>query len=171
MKNVDSKNIKLLKEIVHRVPLFSTLSEAESELLIKDEANFVVAEADEFIIHEGETGVHFYVLLSGLLKVTKGTNKADELSVIHPGEFVGEVGFMTNQARTANVVAVEKSILLRLEQASLSRFPTNIRDQFKDKIIEGLIDRVNHLNDELVELKHINQQNTDNGFYIQLDDN
>ncbi len=136
-------------EILARVPIFKSLTAQERNCLIVDEVEFFQAEAGEHIIQQGDTDHYFYILLSGHLAVTKNANQAP-IATIEPGDFVGEIGFITNQPRTANVAAIEDSMLIRVDQTVMKILPIRVREQIKDKMINGLVERMNHLNDEVI---------------------
>jgi sigma-B regulation protein RsbU (phosphoserine phosphatase) len=62
--------------------------------------------AGDFLFREGQPGEHLYVVREGELEVVLAPGSADEmlLKVIHPGEYVGEMGLILKDGkRTASV--------------------------------------------------------------------
>jgi CRP-like cAMP-binding protein len=70
----------------------------------------------DVIVREGELGVAFYVVSSGVVEVVKslGTPNEHVLATLKPGDFFGEMALFDNQVRSASVRAVEDTELLVL---------------------------------------------------------
>jgi putative oxidoreductase len=70
------------------------------------------------IVKQGELPTHFYVVISGKLKVYRETLDGirTDLSVLGPGAYFGEVALVTGTPRTASVEAVEESSLLKISK-------------------------------------------------------
>lgn len=59
---------------------------------------------DETIIREGESGVAFYIVLSGSARVEQ---RGERIGQLAPGDFFGELALIEEHARTATVIANE----------------------------------------------------------------
>ncbi len=70
------------------------------------------------IVKQGELPKHFYVVISGKLKVYRETLEGirTDLTVLGPGAYFGEVAIVTGKPRTASVEAVEESRLLAISK-------------------------------------------------------
>ena len=68
------------------------------------------------IVKQGELPKHFYVVLSGKLKVYRETLDGirTDLTVLGPGAYFGEVAIVTGKPRSASVEAVEESTVLAI---------------------------------------------------------
>jgi SulP family sulfate permease len=77
----------------------------------------------EVLLHQGDTPDDVYVLESGRLRVELQTPEgtAMRLATIRAGVTVGEIGLYTGAARTADAVAEEPSVVLRLSRAAIER--------------------------------------------------
>ncbi len=157
MKQLKNLNSLKMMEIISRIPFFKVLTPEDRKQFIRKEICFFAFKKDEFIIQKGAEDNYFFILLSGSAKVYKGHQDVECLAHLSPGEFVGEVAFITNQVRTASVVALEECIMLRIDRGGLQRIPPAIRDKIKDRIISGLTQRVQRLNNEMLETRHENQ--------------
>jgi CRP-like cAMP-binding protein len=62
--------------------------------------------ADETILREGESGVAFYVMLSGSARVEQRGERIGQLAA---GDFFGELALIEEHARTATVTANEET--------------------------------------------------------------
>jgi len=95
-----------------KIPLFQGLT-SESH---KDLAKIVVEQnmkRGQFIFNEGDEGVGFYVVISGLVKIYKLSfdGKEQILHILGPGEPFAEVAVLTGMDYPANAMALEKSRL------------------------------------------------------------
>jgi putative oxidoreductase len=70
------------------------------------------------VVKQGDPPVHFYVVVSGKLKVYRETNDGirTDLTELGPGDYFGEVALVTGKPRTASVEAVEESNLLEISK-------------------------------------------------------
>lgn len=71
-------------------------------------------EAGELIIKEGDYGVSIYHVIEGKVEVfTKSEGKEISISILGPGEIIGEMSFLTGykSQRSASVKTVVKSVL------------------------------------------------------------
>ncbi|MBV6395284.1 MAG: hypothetical protein HFACDABA_00859 [Anaerolineales bacterium] len=106
--------------ILRRVPLFSELESLELMELEKklEEVNF---RAGETIFEHGERGHHFYIIESGRVSVQipvqkEGGNVDEaERAKLGSGEYFGEAALLMDTPRTATVVAIKPTKLLRLD--------------------------------------------------------
>lgn len=72
------------------------------------------------IFREGVPSQHLHFLVSGSLTVSIGTSDGSvSLGVIHPGAWLGEIGFVDEGAATATVAAGEPSLTLRISRDTL----------------------------------------------------
>lgn len=103
--------------------LFTTLSDDDVERLLKI-AEERHAERDEFILHQNEPGDALYVIISGRVKVVLYGEDGKEviLSTLRAGDFFGEMALIDGRPRSASVVAVEPTHLVRLRRAPFLAF-------------------------------------------------
>ena len=67
--------------------------------------------ADHVIARQGEIGTGFFVVVEGSVRVVRG---GQEVAVLGPGEFFGELSVLDGLPRVAQVVAVEPTRCLAL---------------------------------------------------------
>ena len=140
--------LKLI-EIANRITLFQDLSPHERGMIISMPDIIQVIPAGTKFICYGEYSENFFIILSGTANVYRGNKKIAQLA---GGDFVGEVGFICHETRTASVIANEQLITLRINFHNFSRLPSSLREPIKDKLIGGLVTRVERLNDKVAEL-------------------
>lgn len=151
MKRIDHIDKLKEMEILGRIPLFKGLSAQERSSLVTDELEFYIAEQGDYVIKQNENDHFFYILLSGKLEITKNANHS-VIAEVQPGDFVGEIAFITNQPRTAYVQAMEQSMVIRVDQTIMHHLPEKVREKIKDTMINGLVNLINHMNDEIIML-------------------
>jgi CRP-like cAMP-binding protein len=117
-------------ERLQRIPLFSSLAEAERARLAEwfddDEAP-----AGKHLVQEGSAGYAFFVLEQGQVTVTQG---GAEVARLGPGDVFGEMVFFGDQGRRNAEVVAETAVSL------LVMFGTRFRELQQDmpEIAEAL---------------------------------
>src|SRR5919106_159075 len=121
MKNSKAENIS---EILHlsKVPLFKSLPVEELPPLLEKYKTWD-APAGTLVLREGEAGDEFYVILHGQVEIVRALGSAEEsiLGLRKPGEFIGEIGLLSQGApRTATARVVEDARLLIITYADFN---------------------------------------------------
>jgi CRP-like cAMP-binding protein len=100
------------------VPLFAGLSKKQLSK-ISGLMTHVDLEAGTVLVHEGEIGREFVIVLDGEVEVSRN-GKA--IAVRRAGDYIGEIALLDNRPRTATVTAKTKvavEVLSRAEFSSL----------------------------------------------------
>ena len=73
------------------------------------------------IIEQHDTGKSVYIIANGSVKVytTLLSGEQVELAVLWPGDFFGEISFLTGKSRTATVETAEDSVILEVTEDQL----------------------------------------------------
>ena len=76
------------------------------------------------IIHQDDEGDAMYFIISGRLKVVSTIEDGKEalLDFLHDGDYFGELSLFDQESRSASVIAVEDSVLIRISRAELLGF-------------------------------------------------
>lgn len=102
----------LKRETMAKMRLFARLSQRELRRVL-EVAFLRVARPGEVVLSEQEHGDEFYIVLSGQLRVQSGDAP---LSIVGPGEHVGEMALIRNSPRSATVVSDDTSELLVIKR-------------------------------------------------------
>ncbi|MDP8959161.1 MAG: cyclic nucleotide-binding domain-containing protein [Actinomycetota bacterium] len=97
-------------ELLTGCPLFSRLKRRQLQALVSS-AKQREFESGAAIVKEGDSGLGFYLILSGRVEVRKGPRRLRELG---PGDFFGEMALLDGAPRSADVVAMEPTECLIL---------------------------------------------------------
>src|SRR5258706_6147991 len=108
-----------ITERLNSVSLFTPLSDEEIERLANASQSRVYAPG-EAIVRMGQEGNSMFVIIRGQVKVQipeKSYQKT--VNILHENDFFGEMSLLTGEPRTANVIAVEETEVLRIEKKAL----------------------------------------------------
>ncbi|MBJ6610349.1 MAG: Crp/Fnr family transcriptional regulator [Candidatus Thiothrix moscowensis] len=105
------------------IPLFQNLPAEQFEHLLKLTQE-IRHERNSVIINQGEYSNSLYIVLEGRLKVyvTDEEGRQTILSFLNKGDFFGELSLLDNEPRSASVMTVAKTRLLRLTQDAFHHF-------------------------------------------------
>lgn len=97
------------------MPLFSDLSPSEAAILSLFVTRAAVA-AGTVVVQQGGQDADFYLIEEGRAEVRLRDEAGREkiLATLGPGDYFGEIAFVTGGTRTADVVATTPMTLLRL---------------------------------------------------------
>jgi CRP-like cAMP-binding protein len=105
-------------DLLRQIPLFSALS--NSDLFhFADRLVVEVVPSDTVIVEEGLPGSALYIIQKGRVKVISHILSSGEeirLAELESGHYFGEMSLLTNEPRSATVIAMEETHLLRLEK-------------------------------------------------------
>jgi NTE family protein len=92
----------------------------DSRLLLRAELEPVDLPAGETLMHQGDAGDALYVCLAGRLRAfqTDAQGQTRRLRDMGRGEVIGELSLYTDEPRSASVVAVRDTALVRLQRAA-----------------------------------------------------
>jgi CRP-like cAMP-binding protein len=107
-------------ENLREIGLFGALSEEVLDHLAKA-LPIVVAQAGEVVFQEGAEGRDMFVVLAGEAEVLKRGKRGGEtrVAVLGPGDWFGEMSILDVQPRSATVVTLAPTRLLRISNEAL----------------------------------------------------
>lgn len=121
---------------------------------LRDWFERVEATGGEVVLAQGDPGDDFWILADG--RVSAVLERADgsslRLESLVPGQVIGELGFITDAPRSANIVADERSVLYRMNRASWSELSISRPDlaiALRDMLLRLSAERVQHLSTAL----------------------
>jgi CRP-like cAMP-binding protein len=136
-------------EALSKVSLFKDLTEAEYQHLA-EHLTYAPFAAGEIMTRQGAVAHFLYMIFKGDASVRVATEGRDEREVarIGPGDYVGEMGLLTGERRTATIVAISAVDCYRLDKSAFQDLMTS-----RPKLAEQIADVLAKRRTELVALR------------------
>ena len=114
------------------IPLFSHLSTEETKRLAAFATETSVAKGQR-LIKEGDYSTELIAIEEGTADVVRGGRK---IASVKEGELIGEVGLLTHERRSADVIATSPMLVIKLTHWELRRMSAETLDG-----IRGIIEQ------------------------------
>jgi hypothetical protein len=114
-------SLSVHKDILQKSPLFQGMSDYQMRktILISEMKEF---KERELLVEQGTFGRSMFVVLTGRVEVTRRTEgKIQHIAVLGPGQVFGEVGYINEIERTADVRALTHVEALRFDYRKLRK--------------------------------------------------
>ena len=151
---LDSKNRSLLHRI-NQVSFFDGFSHIEKGKLLEKIKMFKKYEKKGLtIFSEGAKGESMYVVLEGVIGITRLTFKHDKekrvtLAKLKKGSVFGEISLLTNQNRTTGAITDSSLVIVMvIDKKTLESFDLGIQKLFHTQMISTLIRRLDGMNEK-----------------------
>lgn len=136
--------------LTQRVDLFRGLR-AEDVAKIFSKGMTIRVDKGETVFYKGTIGSQMYVVLGGKLGVYDGTSMIATLTV---GDTFGEMALISEDVRSATVLAQEHSHLFVLNETTFHKLLTKrVAVQILLNVIKTISDRLRATNEKLTELQ------------------
>ena len=115
-------------EHLRKVPIFSDLSDSDLKK-ISEKMISRLYEKGKMILLEQRQGETFFIIISGVVKVTRLSDDGREviLAILGESDFFGEMSLLDGEGRSANIVANEQSEVVTLSRSDfldcLQKYP------------------------------------------------
>ncbi len=131
------------------IPLFAGFSQEEFDAFTRMMIIHTLSPG-EVVVRQDDKGKSVYIIASGSVKVytTLLSGEKVELATLWPGEFFGEISFLTGKPRTATVETAEDTVILEVTEDKLREIIAqrpNVRDvmqQYSEMRLKGTIEKV-----------------------------
>ncbi len=141
--------------VLQKVPIFGGLSLPEIQKIF-NLCQFKQVSPGSDLYRSGSPSTDLFILLEGSLGVR--TSAGVEISQIYPIGLVGEMGVLTREPRSADVVAIEDTIGFSIQQADLDDLfirHAEIGRKMLINVIQNLSRKLYNANVQLEQLKSI----------------
>lgn len=139
-------------QLMEDIPFFKNFTSKEMEYLAKLASNVLRYQVADVIIKEGDHDLSFYVLLRGVVCVTKGHPRETVIAKLRAGSVFGELAWIDKRPRITNVIADGDVVALKIDLTDVERFGPALQSKIKDQIISILITRLDQTNEQLASL-------------------
>ena len=151
---LDSKNRSLLHRI-NQVSFFDGFSHIEKGKLLEKVEMFKKYEKKGWtIFSEGDKGESMYVVLEGVIGITRLAFKRDKekrvtLAKLKKGSVFGEISLLSNQNRTTGATTDSSLVIVMvIDKKTLESFDLGIQKLFHTQMILTLIRRLDGMNEK-----------------------
>jgi len=151
---LDSKNRSLLHRI-NQVSFFDGFSHIEKGKLLEKIKMFKKYEKKGLtIFSEGAKGESMYVVLEGVIGITRLTFKHDKekrvtLAKLKKGSVFGEISLLSKQNRTTGAITDSSLVIVMvIDKKTLESFDLGIQKLFHTQMILTLIRRLDGMNEK-----------------------
>jgi len=150
---LDSKNRSLLHRI-NQVSFFDGFSHIEKGKLLEKVEMFKKYEKKGLtIFSEGAKGESMYVVLEGVIGITRLTFKHKEkrvtLAKLKKGSVFGEISLLSSQNRTTGAITDSSLVIVMvIDKKTLESFDLGIQKLFHTQMISTLIRRLDGMNEK-----------------------
>ena len=140
------------EDVVRKAPLFAALDDEDASALMASMTPVTLARGHT-LFHEGEAGDRLYVVVSGKVKLgrTSSDGRENLVTVLGPGEMLGELSLFDPGPRSLSATAVSDSELAGLGHADLAAF-LNGRPEVARQLLQALARRLRRTNDTLADM-------------------
>ena len=151
---MNSKDRSLLHRI-NQVSFFDGFSHIEKGKLLEKVEMFKKYEKKGWtIFSEGDKGKSMYVVLEGVIGITRLAFKHDKekrvtLAKLKKGSVFGEISLLSNQNRTTGAITDSSLVIVMvIDKKTLESFDLGIQKLFHTQMISTLIRRLDGMNEK-----------------------
>ncbi|KMP10381.1 hypothetical protein UR09_06410 [Candidatus Nitromaritima sp. SCGC AAA799-A02] len=143
---------KSIADFINTLPLFNEFSPEEKQALLKSEGAFVKFKPSEFVIREGEVDDAIFIILKGVIHITKNTLPDIIISQLKAGSLFGEIALISDAPRTSNAIAFTEVVLMKITKSMIDQLALSLQKKLQDQLIRILAQRLDEMNDKFVKV-------------------
>ncbi|MBF0559471.1 MAG: cyclic nucleotide-binding domain-containing protein [Nitrospirae bacterium] len=109
--------------IMRSLPFFSPFTDKELYVILQTSV-WLKKNSGDIVVHEGDAGRTFFVILKGSVCIQRHTGRANlkkPILCLRKGQCFGEVAVVTGQPRTADAVAEDETFILKMDADVLDK--------------------------------------------------
>ncbi len=114
--------------------------------------DLVQLEAGDLLFREGDHGDCFYIVCEGSVCISKlgRAGKQETLRYMRPRDFFGEMALIDGQPRSAQALAVEPTLLGRIDRESFDRILAIAPRQLHVNFLRSVVERLREINAQFI---------------------
>ena len=133
-------------EHVDELAFFKEFTSEEKAEVVSFTQNFVLYRDGDLIVQQDSTDPSLYILLNGEVELRKNEQPDVIISTLLPGSIFGTIPALHISPRNKNVIALKKSMVLRLDRPMLDGLNPAVINKFNVEFIKVLFRRVAEMN-------------------------
>lgn len=141
-----------VSDLLRRIPLFSSLTDKQLKEVSQDVRKKRFKKGD-YVIMQGHSSDALHIFLNGKAHVLRKNKEGQEviISVLKPGDYVGEMSLIDQIPHSASVRVAVKSDVLTLKNATFARFIPEVSTP-AHKILCMLVKRLRYADEQIESL-------------------
>lgn len=143
---------KSIADFINTLPLFAEFSAEEKQTLLKTEGAFVKFSPPDNIIREGEVDESIFIILKGIVNITKQSLPDIIISQLKAGSLFGEVALISDAPRTSNATAFTEVILMKITTSMIDQLGLSLQKKLQGQLIRILAQRLDEMNEKFVKI-------------------
>ena len=143
---------KSIETFINELPLFKEFSPEEKKILLKTEGAFVKFRTTENIILEGEVDDSIFIILKGVVHITKQNLPDIIISQLRAGSLFGEIALISDAPRTSNATAFTEVVLMKITKTMINQLALPLQKKLQDQLIRILAQRLDEMNEKFVKV-------------------
>ncbi|MBT3184186.1 MAG: cyclic nucleotide-binding domain-containing protein [Nitrospina sp.] len=137
---------KQISEHLDTLVFFSDFTAEEKAEVISFTLNFVSFREGDLIVQQDSNDPSLYIILDGEVELRKNEQPDVIISTLSTGSIFGTIPALRTSPRNKNVIAVKKSLILRLDRPMLDELNPAVINKFDVEFIKVLFRRVAEMN-------------------------
>ncbi len=143
---------KSIADFLDTLPFFHEFSADEKSTLLKTKGAFVKFNPYDCIIREGEVDESIFIILKGVVNITKQSLPDIIISQLKAGSLFGEIALISDAPRTSNATAFTESVLMKITKSMINQLPLELQKKLQDQLIRILALRLDEMNEKFVKV-------------------
>ncbi len=135
---------------IQEISFFDGFSPEEIQRISDFKNHILSYKQGQIIVRQNDTDLSLFILLQGSAVITKNEKPQRVLASLTVGSVFGEVSFINPRPRTTSVVAVTKSMVLKIDSEMFETLTPTAQGKIKDRIINMLINRLDGINNAIL---------------------
>lgn len=120
-RQIDGHSVDDEIKLLAKIDLFEPL-QAEEIRHLAEALHRHLAQAGQTLVRSGEEGESLFVLIEGLLSVNiERDGQLQQVALLEPGQFFGEMSLLTGARRSATVICVTQSVVYEIRKEPLQQ--------------------------------------------------
>ncbi len=147
----------LIVNLMEQIPFFWEFTSAERQALATSDPCMIYGKAGDLLIQEDADDHAMLVVLEGTVRVFSNANPDVAIATLGPGAVIGEMAFLTESTRNANVVAEEPVTVFRVDRTTMTQLDPFLQIRIQSQLCAILVERLTETQAQMLRQKEINQ--------------
>ena len=136
-------------EFLNKIPFFENFTGPERNVIAGLDTAVMNFQPGDYIVREGDFELAMVILLKGSAIVTKNRKPRSVLAKLKVGDLFGEIAYLNQSARIANVIASGEAYVLKMDAEMIEKFDMLLQKKISDNLMRVLGKKLESMNETL----------------------